>query len=442
MKQPHAGMRTKADDARDVVVTGLGVVAGDRPGPEALFAHLAGGGSLITRDPRMEAWGLPGGVSASVPGFLLSGLRRQVPADARPLSPAGALGWYAATRAWANSGLGTRTPAPGRTGVFVACNRTMGTEEDFADLTAYHDAESGVFDLDAYLDGAGPRPDRDVLTRPDSLTSALAARYGAGGAAETRADACAAGAMAVASAYRHIREGSLDVALAGGAEALTSFAAVVGFLALGALALGSSADPAVVSRPFDKSRTGFVIGDAGAFLVLESREHAARRGARVRARVEGCASVAEAVRVTASSPDGARYADCMRQALEDAGVGPEDVDHVNAHGTATRANDVCEAAALVGLFGERVRSLPLTANKSATGHSLAGSGAVEAVLSVLTLERQVLLPTLNFEAGDDVTSALDVVTAARPARVSRILSNSFGFGGENCSLVLAEEHRR
>ncbi|MFI1567983.1 beta-ketoacyl-[acyl-carrier-protein] synthase family protein [Streptomyces sp. NPDC020490] len=427
--EPHA--------QQDVVVTGLGIVAGDYLDPDVLFDHLAAGGSLVAPDPRMAGWGLPGGVSARVPEEARRHLEGLVPAGTGPLGPAGTLGWYAADSAWADSGLGA-TVAPERVGVFVGCNRTMSTAADFAELTDHCDPTSGTFDLDTYLDDVGPRADHDVLLRPTTLTTALARQFDAG-VAETHAAACAAGATAIGSACRDIRSGRLDVALAGGTESLTTFAAVVGFLALGALALGTTGDPTAVSRPFDKDRTGFVIGDAAAFLVLESRAHARRRGARTRARIAGFAGVSEAVRITASSLDGQSYADCMRLALDDAGLEPTDIGHVNAHGTATATNDRCEAAALALLFGERVGSVPVTANKSAVGHTLAGSGAVEAVLSVLTLQRQTLLPTLNHRAGDEVTSVLDVVTEARTWPVSAVLSNSFGFGGQNSSLVFTAE---
>src|SRR5690606_6965868 len=172
------------------------------------------------------------------------------------------------------------------------------------------------------------------------------------------------------------------------------------------------------SRPFDKDRSGFVIGDGAAFLVLESRAHAEARGARVLARIAGYAGVAEAVQMTSSSRDGSDYAACIRAALADAGLTPDEIDHVNAHGTSTQANDACEAAALHTVFADRAGHVPITGNKSAMGHSLANSGAAEAVLSVLSIQRQTLLPTLNFTERDDVTRGLDIVTERHDAPVS------------------------
>jgi 3-oxoacyl-[acyl-carrier-protein] synthase II len=156
----------------------------------------------------------------------------------------------------------------------------------------------------------------------------------------------------------------------------------------------------------------------------------------VLARIGGFAGMAEACRMTASLDDGSEYARCIEAALDDAGLAAHQVDHINAHGTSTGANDACEAAAIRRVFGERAARIPITANKSAMGHSIGNSGAAEAVLSVLSLQRQVVLPTLNYSEADEKCSGLDIVTSLRPALINTILSNSFGFGGENCALIL------
>jgi 3-oxoacyl-[acyl-carrier-protein] synthase II len=253
----------------------------------------------------------------------------------------------------------------------------------------------------------------------------------------TLGDACAAGGMAIGSAMRHIRHGELDVALAGAAEAMCNYVPMVGFGILGALCGELSGPPHTLSRPFDKDRSGFIMGEGSAFLVLESEEHARRRGAAVLARVSGFARQAEAWRMTSSPAGGASYARCMRAALDDAGLAPKDIDHVNAHGTSTVNNDACEAAAIRSVYGERAEQLPVTSNKSALGHSLAASGALEAVLSVLSLARQQLLPTLNFREADAATAGIAVVRETRAAALRHVASHSFGFGGENCVLVFS-----
>ncbi|UJB43316.1 beta-ketoacyl-[acyl-carrier-protein] synthase family protein [Streptomyces sp. A1-5] len=434
----------------EVVVTGIGLVAGELTDPEALFDHIAEGRTLITEHPRHKEWGVPCAVSAHIDPQVRQALTDAAPEEAGSLGPAGVLAWHAAAQAWQRSGLPRRLDTE-RGGVFLACNRMVMEPAELTALAAHVDHEAGALDLDGYLerlddpaapaaDGAagGLDPRRHERIQPDSATAALADYFGATGVLETRADACAAGGMAIGSAYRYIRSGALDVALAGGAESLTTLTAVTAFYGVGALAPADGQDPARISRPFDKDRSGFVIGDGAAFLVLESRAHAEARGARILATVAGYAGVTEAVKMTSSSRDGSDYAQCMRAALGDAGLAPEDIDHVNAHGTSTEANDTCEAAALHTVFGARAAQLPVTGNKSAMGHSLANSGAAEAVLSVLSLQRQTLLPTLNFAEPDEVTRGLDIVTERRPARVTTVLSNSFGFGGQNCSLILAE----
>ncbi|PJN36165.1 3-oxoacyl-ACP synthase [Streptomyces sp. CB02959] len=431
----------------EVVVTGIGLVAGQLTDPEALFDHLAEGRTLITEHPLHKEWGVPCAVSAHIDPQVWQALADAAPEEAGPLGPAGVLAWHAAAQAWERSGLPRRLDTE-RGGVFLACNRMVMEPAELTWLAAHVDHEAGALDLDGYLehlDGpaasdadGGLDPQRYEKIQPDSATAALADYFGAAGVLETHADACAAGGMAIGSAYRYIRSGTLDVALAGGAESLTTLTAVTAFYGVGALAPAEGRDPARISRPFDKDRSGFVIGDGAAFLVLESRAHAEARGARILAEVAGYAGVTEAVKMTSSSRDGSDYAECIRAALADAGLAPEDIDHVNAHGTSTEANDTCEAAALHTVFGARAATLPITGNKSAMGHSLANSGAAEAVLSVLSLERQTLLPTLNFAEPDEVTGGLDIVTERRPARVTAVLSNSFGFGGQNCSLILAE----
>ena len=442
---PTNGAGPAADGPeREVVVTGIGLVAGQLTDPEALFDHLAEGRTLIPEHPLHSEWGVPCAVSAHLDPQVQRELTGAAPAEAGPLGPAGVLAWHAAAQAWERSGLPRRLETE-RGGVFLACNR-MGMEPaELAALAVHVDHDAGALDLDGYLDrlddagtDGGLDPHRHQKVQPDTATAALADYFGATGVLETRADACAAGGMAIGSAYRYLRSGVLDVALAGGAETLTTLASVTAFYGVGALAPAGGKEPGALSRPFDKDRSGFVIGDGAAFLVLESRAHAEARGARILAKVAGYAGVTEAGKMTSSSRDGSDYAVCMRAARADAGLAPEDIDHINAHGTSTEANDTCEAAALHTVFGARVGDVPVTGNKSAMGHSLANSGAAEAVLSVLSLERQTLLPTLNFVEPDEVTAGLDVVTERRPARVRTVLSNSFGFGGQNCSLILAQ----
>ena len=343
---------------------------------------------------------------------------------------------HAADQALANAGLNIHQVQ--RKGLFSASNKQAMTGRDLLALARQLDPHTGKVNLDMYMEAERHNPLAYIHKRQDTAALVLAERYGIDDVIMTPSDACAAGGVSVGTAYRYIASGELDVAIAGAAETMCSYAPVLSFAVLGALApqvLG--ADPALISRPFDKARSGFVMGEGSAFLVLESEAHALARGAHILAYVNGFAKQTEAWRITSSQRDGSDYARCMQAAINDAGLALSDVDHINAHGTSTEQNDSCEALAIKMLFGEWAAHLPVTSNKSAIGHSLAASGAIEAALSVLSLQHQVLLPTLNYQEPDDDTDGIAVVRAATPARIRHVLSNSFGFGGQNSVLVLS-----
>ena len=197
--------------------------------------------------------------------------------------------------------------------------------------------------------------------------------------------------------------------------------------------------PEQASRPFSKNRDGFVIAEGAAALVLEDFDHARARGARVLGIIEGCGEKSDSFHRTRSSPDGKPIVACMRQALADAGIGPEDVDYINAHGTSTPENDKMEYLGVSMVFGERIKDVPISSNKSMIGHTLTAAGAVEAAFTLLTLQHQRMPPTINYVVPDPAIP-LDVVpNVARDKRMRRAISNSFGFGGQNVSLVLAQE---
>jgi 3-oxoacyl-[acyl-carrier-protein] synthase II len=205
-------------------------------------------------------------------------------------------------------------------------------------------------------------------------------------------------------------------------------------------ALSTQNDPPdQASKPFSKNRDGFVLAEGAAALVLEDYDHAVARGAKVLGILEGCGEKSDSFHRTRSSPDGKPIIACMRNALADAGVGPQDVDYINAHGTSTPENDKMEHLGVSAVFGEHIRNIPISSNKSMIGHTLTAAGAVEAVFSLLTLEHQRIPPTINHQVPDPAIP-LDVVpNVARDARVTRAISNSFGFGGQNVCLVMTRE---
>jgi 3-oxoacyl-[acyl-carrier-protein] synthase II len=250
--------------------------------------------------------------------------------------------------------------------------------------------------------------------------------------------ACASGASAIQLGMEAIRRGDCDAALAIGADASLTPESLVRFSLLSALSTQN--EPAErASKPFSKNRDGFVLAEGAAALVLEDFEHARSRGARVLGIVEGVGEKSDSFHRTRSSPDGKPIIACMRNALADAGVEPEDIDYINAHGTSTPENDKMEHLGVSTVFGKAISGIPISSNKSMIGHTLTAAGAVEAAFTFLTLQNQRLPPTINHHIPDPAIP-LDVVpNVARDAKVNRAISNSFGFGGQNVCLVMALE---
>ena len=265
----------------------------------------------------------------------------------------------------------------------------------------------------------------------------IAIRHGLKGVNWTPTSACASGNNALGEAFRLIREGLQDAVVAGGAEAATTPLGVGGFSAMKALSTRND-EPERASRPFDRDRDGFVIAEGAGILVLEERERAMRRGARIYAEMIGYGTNGDAYHITSPSPEGEGAARCMALTLEDAGVAPADVDYINAHGTSTPYNDANETAAIKQVFGDHARDLAVSSTKSMTGHLLGAAGAVEAIYSVLALYHGVLPPTINYHTPDPECDLDYVPNEPRDAAIRVALSNSFGFGGTNACILLGK----
>ncbi len=270
------------------------------------------------------------------------------------------------------------------------------------------------------------------MMMPNATAGVISMHFGWTGPAFCVSTACAAGANAIGEGVRLIRDASADVVIAGGTEAFTSVT-VAAFARMGALSTRND-DPERASRPFDADRDGFVIAEGAAFVLLESMERAVSRGARIYGEIAGYGRNSDAYHITAPSPGGTGAATCMQLALDDAGLQPSDIGHVNAHGTSTPLNDAAESEALRKLFGDAVP--PVTSSKGVLGHMIGGAGATEAVIALLSIREGIVPPTANLERiGDEI--GLDVV-AGEPRQIGSkpALSNSFGFGGHNATLVL------
>jgi 3-oxoacyl-[acyl-carrier-protein] synthase II len=262
----------------------------------------------------------------------------------------------------------------------------------------------------------------------------ISIKYGARGANMTTTSACASGSHAVGEAYRMIRGGYLDAAITGGTEAPLTPLGVGGFAAMRALSTRNE-NPQAASRPFDLNRDGFVIAEGAAVLILEERENAIARGAKILAEIVGYATNSDAFHITSPSPEGQGAAKCMQRCLEDGDLNPAEVDYINAHGTSTPPGDLAETQAIKRVFGEHAARIAVSSTKSMTGHTLGAAGAIESVYTVLAIKRGLIPPTINYETADPQCDLDYVPNTARPAKIRIALNNSFGFGGTNTTLA-------
>jgi 3-oxoacyl-[acyl-carrier-protein] synthase II len=262
--------------------------------------------------------------------------------------------------------------------------------------------------------------------------------FGLHGHCASMATACATGTNSIGDAYRMIQRGELDAVVAGGTEATVSPGAVAGFAAMKALSTRND-DPEHASRPFDKDRDGFVIGEGAGIVILEELDHALKRGAHIYCEVGGYGSNADAYHITAPAPEGIYQAKCMQLAVDDAGIKPEDVNYVNAHGTSTYLNDLNESLAIAKVFGEHVKDMFVSSTKSMTGHLLGAAGAIEAIACAMTIEQGKVHPTINCKEPEDELKVLGLNyvqgNKAIDADINVAISNSFGFGGHNATLL-------
>ena len=271
-----------------------------------------------------------------------------------------------------------------------------------------------------------------------SVAAHLAETFGTKGSPISLSTACASGATSIQLGVEAIRRGETDAALCVATDGTVNPEALVRFSLLSALSTQND-PPQAASRPFSKNRDGFVMAEGAGALVLESYEAATARGAKILGVIAGCGELTDSFHRTRSSPDGKPIIGCMNKTLADAGMTPDQIDHINAHGTATPENDKMEFNTTSAVFGELAQKIPVTSNKSMVGHTISAAGAVEAIFSLLTLEHQRIPPTINYETPDPTILFNVVGNKARDARVTAVMSNSFGFGGQNASLILTRE---
>ncbi len=401
-----------------VVVTGLGAVAPNGIGVESFWSNLINGVSGIAPITRFDASKHDVRIAGEVKGFdPLQWIEKK---DVRRMDLFIHYAVAAAQMAYDDSEMKVTDENRTRVGVFVGTG--MGgipaLEESHKTLL-----ERGPGRISAFFIPS-------IIT--NLASGQISMRFGMKGPNSCVCTACATGNHAIGDSFRLIQRGEADAMLAGGAEAVITPLTIGGFSAMKALSTRND-EPTRASRPFEKDRDGFVMGEGAGIMVLESVGHARRRNARIYAELVGYGMSADAYHITLPALDGAVRS--MRLALQDAKMEPSEVNYINAHGTSTPAGDLNETQAIKEVFGEHARALPVSSTKSMTGHLLGAAGGIESVITVLTIARGMLPPTINYDTPDPECDLDYVPNTARPAEVRYALTNSFGFGGTNATLL-------
>jgi len=425
-------------DMNRVVITGMGWVTPMGHSIDAVWKRLLNGESGIAKTTIFEAGTFPTTFSAEVKDYDLS---KDLGNDASKHATAGrntrfALG--ACSQAWHMAGLKASQLDLDRVGIY------LGSGEGSLDFDAYTTAaltawkqEANDLDYVKWAQIAGERMNvmREIEQEPNMPLSHLALLTGARGPALNCLTACAASTQAIGEATEILRRGDADVMIGGGAHSMIHPFGVTGFNRLTALSTFND-NPTCASRPFDAHRGGFVLGEGAGMVILETLEHAQNRRANILAEVVGYGSTADAFRITDQDPEGMGAVVAMQEALADAKLKPADVHYINAHGTGTRENDGNETTAIKKVFGDQAKNVPISSIKSMMGHLIAAAGSVEMICCVLAIRDQMLPPTTNYENHDPECDLDYVPNKARPAEVDVALSNSFGFGGQNDTIIV------
>jgi 3-oxoacyl-[acyl-carrier-protein] synthase II len=412
-----------------VVVTGMGMVTSLGAGKRDNWEKLTAGESGIKRITRFSTEGLKTTIAGTVDFVPVA------PFNSTELGERMAI--MATEEAIGEAAIGAKGDFPGPLFLAVAPIETEWPQREAIAAAAGVNGPIGYPDLLRAAAGGGFRAFHERLMF-GSVAEHLSARFGTKGSPISLSTACASGASAIQLGVESIRRGETDAALCVATDGSVNAEALIRFSLLSALSTQND-PPQAAAKPFSKNRDGFVMAEGSGALVLESLASAQARGARVLAVIEGCGEMADSFHRTRSSPDGKPIIGCIQKGLADAGRAPDEIDYINPHGTGTPENDKMEHMAVAAVFGERAQQIPISSNKSMIGHSLSAAGAVEAVITALTMQHQRIPPTINYLVPDPAIP-LDVVpNTARDARVRCAISNSFGFGGQNVSLVLAAE---
>ncbi|MCH2161890.1 MAG: beta-ketoacyl-[acyl-carrier-protein] synthase family protein [Phycisphaerales bacterium] len=442
---------TDRSDQQRVVITGMGWITPLGHDLKTVWAELTASGSGMEAITRFDARTFPTSFAAEVRDFDVNAYLDDPARHAHAgLNSQFAMG--AARQAWTQAGLGNRLGEdneidPRRVGVYIGGGEGVLDFENYvgANLAGW-DPESRSIDGRRWAKAAIARMDewKEIEQEPNMPIAHLASEFGLRGPAYNCLTACAASTQAIGEATDILRRGDADVMLSGGTHTMIHPLGITGFNRLTALST-NSADPTVASRPFDRTRDGFVMGEGSGMVVLETLEHAKARGAAPIVEILGYGSSCDAFRITDIQPDGRGAAVAMRAALKEAGLDPHQVDdqgrppvqYISAHGTGTKENDSIETVAVKAVFGELAPRIPMSSIKSMMGHLIAAAGAVELITSALTMLNGEIPPTRNLHSPDPELDLDYVPNEARKASVDVALSNNFGFGGQNDTLIIS-----
>jgi beta-ketoacyl-acyl-carrier-protein synthase II len=410
-------------DAR-VVITGLGAVTVLGSSVDQFWEGLVNGQSGVRRITMFDPSALPCQIAGEIPDFdpddYMAGK------ESRRISRSAQIGLASAIQAFTDAGFDGHVPDPERTGV-VFGTAMGGIDHLIEGIEVY--ARRGLERVNPFVLPGGI---------PNLSAFLISERYQCLGPNATIVTACATGTQTIGEAAAYIHRGLADIMVAGGTEAIVREYSLAGFSAMRALPVNFNHQPDKASRPFDSAREGFVFSEGAGALILESLEHAQKRGAEIYAEVLGYASSCEAYHIAAPQPGGAGAVRTIKWALQDAGIHPDEVDYINAHGSSTPLNDVIETNAIKEVFGERAYRIPINSSKSMLGHAMGASGTLEAIACILTIKHDLIHPTINLDKPDPECDLDYVPNLARRQQVQVALSNSFGLGGQNACILIKQ----
>ena len=407
--------------SRRVVVTGIGLITPLGTGTNKTWSAVCAGKSGIGEITKFDTTGFMSQIAGEVNDFIPEDFLKKK--DIKRLQPFTAYGIAATRIALEDSNFIIDSSNENRVGVITGCG--MG-------------GLGAIEKTSLLINTAGPRKVSPffIPTIIGNMASGMISIYfGSKGPNSSIATACAAGSHAIGSAYEIIKNGSADAMITGGVESVISPCGVAGFNALKALSTRND-EPEKASRPFDKDRDGFIIAEGGGILLLESLEGALERDAHIYAEIIGYGMSGDGYHMTAPAPNGEGAVRCMQAAIDSAGILPDEIDYINAHGTSTKMNDIYETMAIKTVFKEKAYAIPVSSTKSMTGHMLGASGGVETIFTALSIRDGIIPPTINFDNPDEQCDLDYVPNIARKADIKIAMTNSFGFGGTNASLIL------